>query len=245
MLNIRNLTKSYGNVKAVDDLTLEIRPGEICGFIGHNGAGKTTTIKCICGILPFEKGDIQVKLNKARSEWGGTPHNDKLYRFVKSLDSLNVQLQDLEHEYNIAFMDGEDMNEVIPRLSRANQQINMRIDTLVTHSIEDNFDNILGPGIFMLVTQAQQVPQMFPWVVEIMSKASDSFKEDPYVKEYLNAANYIQNVQNGLEVAPGASPAPAPAPAQEAQPVAPTPKEMAAPADADQPAEESKAADQK
>ena len=60
MLNIRNLTKSYGNVKAVDDLTLEIRPGEICGFIGHNGAGKTTTIKCICGILPFEKGDIQV-----------------------------------------------------------------------------------------------------------------------------------------------------------------------------------------
>ena len=137
------------------------------------------------------------------------------------------------------------MNEVIPRLSRANQQINMRIDTLVTHSIEDNFDNILGPGIFMLVTQAQQVPQMFPWVVEIMSKASDSFKEDPYVKEYLNAANYIQNVQNGLEVAPGASPAPAPAPAQEAQPEAPTPKEMAAPADADQSAEESKAADQK
>ena len=66
MLQIKNLTKSYGNVKAVDDLSLEIRPGEICGFIGHNGAGKTTTIKCICGILPFEKGapvgDIPFKI---------------------------------------------------------------------------------------------------------------------------------------------------------------------------------------
>ena len=80
-------------------------------------------------------------------------------------------------------------------------------------------------GIFMLVTQAQQIPQMSPWVVEIMSKASDSFKNDPYVKEYLDAANYIQNVQNGLEAAPGATSAPAP----EVQPVAPTPNEMAAP----------------
>lgn len=239
-------TRINGEYKSID--STEVVHGKF-GFSGSTDSVRIAFLVVSDANVPLpivlEKGDIQVKLNKARSEWGGTPHNDKLYRFVKSLDSLNVQLQDLEHEYNIAFMDGEDMNEVIPRLSRANQQINMRIDTLVTHSIEDNFDNILGPGIFMLVTQAQQVPQMFPWVVEIMSKASDSFKEDPYVKEYLNAANYIQNVQNGLEVAPGASPAPAPAPAQEAQPEAPTPKEMAAPADADQSAEESKAADQK
>ncbi len=91
--------------------------------------------------LVLEDGDINVRINKARTEWGGTPLNDRLYRFMKSLDSLNLQLQDLEHEYNIAFMDGEDMNEVIPRLSRANQLINMSIDTLVTQSIADNFDN--------------------------------------------------------------------------------------------------------
>ena len=45
MLNIQHLTKTYGEKKAVDDLSLHIAPGEIYGFIGHNGAGKTTTLK--------------------------------------------------------------------------------------------------------------------------------------------------------------------------------------------------------
>ena len=58
MLKIKNLTKVYGDKKAVDNLSLHIRPGEIYGFIGHNGAGKTTTIKSCCGILQFEEGEI-------------------------------------------------------------------------------------------------------------------------------------------------------------------------------------------
>ena len=55
MLKIEHLSKTYGEKKAVDDLSLHIRPGEIYGFIGHNGAGKTTTIKCCAGILQFEQ----------------------------------------------------------------------------------------------------------------------------------------------------------------------------------------------
>ena len=60
MLRIQHLTKTYGDKKAVDDLSLHICPGEIYGFIGHNGAGKTTTLKSCCGILQFEGGDILV-----------------------------------------------------------------------------------------------------------------------------------------------------------------------------------------
>ena len=56
MLRIQHLTKTYGDKKAVDDLSLHICPGEIYGFIGHNGAGKTTTLKSCCGILQFEGG---------------------------------------------------------------------------------------------------------------------------------------------------------------------------------------------
>ena len=59
MLNIEHLTKSYGEKKAVDDLSLHIRPGEIFGFIGHNGAGKSTTLKCAVGILHFDEGEIR------------------------------------------------------------------------------------------------------------------------------------------------------------------------------------------
>ena len=60
MLQINHLTKTYGDKKAVDDLSLHIQPGEIYGFIGHNGAGKTTTIKSCCGILQFDSGEILI-----------------------------------------------------------------------------------------------------------------------------------------------------------------------------------------
>lgn len=60
MLKIEHLTKQFGDFKAVDDLSLEVKSGQICAFIGHNGAGKTTTLKSIAGIIPFEGGEIYV-----------------------------------------------------------------------------------------------------------------------------------------------------------------------------------------
>ena len=60
MLKIEHLTKQFGDFKAVDDLSLEVKSGQICAFIGHNGAGKTTTLKSIAGIIPFESGEIYV-----------------------------------------------------------------------------------------------------------------------------------------------------------------------------------------
>ena len=60
MLHIEHLTKKYGDVAVVDDLSLHIEPGKLCAFIGHNGAGKTTTIKSCCGILQFDQGTITI-----------------------------------------------------------------------------------------------------------------------------------------------------------------------------------------
>lgn len=96
MLEIRHLTKRYGSKLAVDDLSLEIRPGEICGFIGHNGAGKTTTIKACCGILPFDSGEILVGGKSIRSEpiackrqIAYLPDNPDLYDFMTGIKFLN------------------------------------------------------------------------------------------------------------------------------------------------------------
>ena len=68
MLRIEHLTKTYGEKKAVDDLSLHIAPGEIYGFIGHNGAGKTTTLRCVAGIISFDGGEIRVAGHSVASE---------------------------------------------------------------------------------------------------------------------------------------------------------------------------------
>ncbi|NLY73032.1 MAG: ABC transporter ATP-binding protein [Tissierellia bacterium] len=60
MVNIKNLSKSYGNKKAVNDISFQVLPGEIFGFLGPNGAGKTTTIKMIVGLLEQDEGEIRI-----------------------------------------------------------------------------------------------------------------------------------------------------------------------------------------
>ncbi|HHT17925.1 MAG TPA: ABC transporter ATP-binding protein [Papillibacter sp.] len=96
MLRIEHLTKSFGTKKAVDDLSLEIKPGEICGFIGHNGAGKTTTIKSVCGILQFEEGEIYVNGHSVKADpiackrdLAYIPDNPDLYEFLSGIKYLN------------------------------------------------------------------------------------------------------------------------------------------------------------
>lgn len=96
MLKIEHLTKTYGEKKAVDDLSLHIAPGEICGFIGHNGAGKTTTIKACCGILQTDSGEIyidgiSVKENPlaAKAKIAYIPDNPDLYEFMTGIQFLN------------------------------------------------------------------------------------------------------------------------------------------------------------
>ena len=96
MLRIENLTKTYGEVKAVDSLSLHIAAGEIYGFIGHNGAGKTTTIKSCCGILDFDSGNIfingtSIKENPlfCKSVLAYIPDNPDIYEFMTGIQYLN------------------------------------------------------------------------------------------------------------------------------------------------------------
>ena len=96
MLTIEHLTKTYGGRKAVDDLNLHIRPGEIYGFIGHNGAGKTTTLKSVAGILRFDSGEIfvngiSVKTNpiECKKQLAYIPDNPDLYDFMTGIQYLN------------------------------------------------------------------------------------------------------------------------------------------------------------
>ena len=96
MLQIKNLTKRYGDKMAVDNLSLHIMPGEIYGFIGHNGAGKTTTLKAVAGILQFDTGDIlvdgiSVKTDPlaCKKKIAYIPDNPDLYDYMTGIQYLN------------------------------------------------------------------------------------------------------------------------------------------------------------
>ena len=96
MLTISHLTKTYGDKKAVDDLSLHIAPGEIYGFIGHNGAGKTTTLKSVVGILDFDEGEItidgiSIKADPlaCKKKIAYIPDNPDLYDYMTGSGYLN------------------------------------------------------------------------------------------------------------------------------------------------------------
>ncbi len=139
MLKIENLSKIYGDKRAVDNLTLEIMDGEIYGFIGHNGAGKTTTLKSVVGILQFEEGEItingvSIKENpmECKKILAYIPDNPDLYEFMTGIQYLNfvadvfgvdAQLrQERIHKYASAFEIEKDLAQPISSYSHGMKQ---------------------------------------------------------------------------------------------------------------------------
>ena len=97
MIEIKNVSKTYNNTKlAIDNVSFDVKDGEIFAFIGHNGAGKTTMIKMIVGILDFDKGDILIN-NKSIKEdavnckldMAYVPDNPDLYENMRAIDFIN------------------------------------------------------------------------------------------------------------------------------------------------------------
>ena len=97
MLKIEHFCKTYpGGKRAVDDLSLEVAPGEICAFIGHNGAGKTTTLRAVSGVMAFSEGTITINGKDVKKEpveakkiTAFLPDNPDLYEYLSGIAYLN------------------------------------------------------------------------------------------------------------------------------------------------------------
>ena len=139
MLSIEHLTKTYGEKKAVDDLSLHIAPGEIYGFIGHNGAGKTTTLKAAVGILDFDAGEITVggvSMKRdplaCKKQLAYIPDNPDLYDFMSGIKYLNfiadifgvgaAERQERIHKYAELFELTSDLAQPISAYSHGMKQ---------------------------------------------------------------------------------------------------------------------------
>ncbi|MBQ2554878.1 MAG: DUF4369 domain-containing protein [Prevotella sp.] len=203
------------------------------GKFHFSGSLDTATIASIYmdnnNLMPLvlEDGDISIRIDQTQMVLSGTPLNDSLYSFLRNYEELQMRNDDLVHKHDQAIMNGHDMQQVVPQLQQEAVDIAKQLDQLVTGTIANNFDNALGPGIFMIVTASYPFPEMRPWIVDVMSKATPRFKDDAYVRLYVSEAQHYQNLQNGLETLPqppaqanNATPAPQP----------PTPNQMAKPA---------------
>lgn len=184
--------------------------------------------------LVLESGDITVKLDDAQQIVSGTPLNDKLFGFFKKYQQLQNQQRELVHKHDQAIMNGSDMNVVTQKLNAEAIQLSEQEDKLITNFVTENFDNVLGAGVFFLVTMGNQYPMLSPWIEDIMSKATERFKNDPYVRDYYQKAQENQAIMNGThEMAPSQASSEmnqqlAPQVNPDAAP-APTPNELATP----------------
>jgi hypothetical protein len=178
------------------------------------------------GVMPIvlEEGDITIKFNTAKQTCTGTFLNDKLNDFIEQYNQITSQIGDLSHQEAQAMMDGKDMNVVYRELQKKSNSLREEADSLITSFIEQNFDNVLGPFVFRMATDTE-VPMTNAWIDALMLKATDSFKNDRYVKEFMEAANHNQAVMTGMD-----DPTPIPdASSDNNTTTPPTPNDMAKP----------------
>lgn len=152
------------------------------------------------GVMPIvlEEGDIIIKFNTAKQTCTGTFLNDKLNDFIEQYNQITSQIADLSHQEAQAMMDGKDMNVVYLELQQKSNSLGKESDSLITSFIEQNFDNVLGPFVFRMVTNTE-IPMTNAWIEALMLKATESFKNDRYVKEFMEEANHNQAIMTGMD----------------------------------------------
>lgn len=151
-------------------------------------------------IMPvvIEEGDITIRIDNAQQKVSGTELNDKLYVFMDKHNQLRSRLEELTHRQSQMIMDGVDLDEATEKLNIEAMAIAEEEDKLVTKFVEDNFDNVLGPFCFMMVTADLEYPMLTPWIEVLMTKATEKFKNDPYVKLFYETAQENQQRLNGM-----------------------------------------------
>jgi len=207
-------SKLYLKVLSGDELknidSCEIVHGDF-GFTGQFDSTRLASLSIRNGGIPLviEKGDIKVTIDKTGNKVSGTPLNDKLYEYIDKHIQLENLRAELGHKEAQMIFDGIDGQTIARTLSAESQRLLMQKDSLETGFILENLDNVLGPCAFQILTSDYPYPVLTAQIEEIMSKATDRFKNDPYVKEYYaKAKEILARMRGEIEDEPAATAAP-------------------------------------
>ncbi len=132
----------------------------------------------------IESGDLKVRIDDISQQMSGSPLNDTLYNFIRMKTQLDNQISELAQKEGRMVMDGMDFDDVVRILNAEYVTLANQNDELVTGFIKRNYNNVLGPGIFMIMTSSYTYPVITPQIEEILTSATPYFRNHPYVSTY-------------------------------------------------------------
>ena len=136
----------------------------------------------------IEGGEIVMRIDEMAQQVTGSPLNDSLYSFIQRKAQIDNQIAELPRLEGRLVMDGMEHEEVIAWLNAEARRLALENDLLVTGFIKQNYNNVLGPGVFMIMTSEYAYPVLTPQIEELMVGATPYFQNHPYVSEYMRVA---------------------------------------------------------
>ena len=141
--------------------------------------------------LVLEDGEVDLHIGETQQTATGTPLNDTLSGFIQRKTQLDARMAELPHLQ--LQMDGNDDDEIMYELGKQSQELAAENDQLITRFIRANYNNVLGPGVFMILTSSLPYPILTPQIEEILTHATPYFLGHPYVKKYIEQAKEREN----------------------------------------------------
>lgn len=138
--------------------------------------------------LVVEEGNIEIQIDNARPYVSGTPLNEKLYDFVSKKNSLDDRAYEVERMESRMIMDGKSSEEVERIMTTEREKLTEEMNTLTKSFVQENYENVLGPGVFLMLCNAFPYPLITPLIEEIVGEAPDCFKNHILVQQYMEAA---------------------------------------------------------
>lgn len=147
------------------------------------------------GIMPLvlEDGKIEVSISNSQLEAKGTPLNDQLYEFIDKRNTLEVKIEELDRKEARMVLDGANLEDVHQQLVKEGEGLLKEMNDYVKKFIMDNYENVLGPSVFMMVCSTLPYPVMTSQIEDIMKTAPQVFKDNQMVKDFLSKAK--ENMQ--------------------------------------------------
>ncbi len=165
------------------------------GYFKMEGEADSARLLTLCtadgeGIMPLvaESGKLEITISGSQLSARGTPLNDALYDFIDKHNKMRAQIDELERKEARMVLDGANLDDIHEQLAEEGEKLAEEMNIYVKTFITDNFENPLGPGVFMMVCGSMPYPIITPEIEDIMRIAPSSFKEDPFVKDFLTKA---------------------------------------------------------